>query len=261
MPVGHCDFSPDGERIVFKTDENLYVTDLTATKIRPLLDGLAGWDQLGRPRWSPDGRLIAYSLMRGISLEPNSNTELVCAVFVVDPDGGAPRQIGPDVTEHYIFAVFWTPEGHVTYHTNEGIRTLSLDGSEVRFIARKDVPYVGREMWGRGYSPNGRWFVSNWMKKNRSGSDLCILPAEGGEARRFTDLPGSSKAPTWSPDGRTVYFVSGKTDSLNIWKIRMDQEGGVATGEPQQITFSKIPLSCIPRRLATAVESVLECTG
>jgi len=249
-PVGRCDFSPSGDRIVFESEDNLYITDQTATKIRPLLDDLVGWDQLGRPRWSPDGRLIAYSLMKGLTLDPsNSDAKLVCAVFVIDPDGGAPRQIGPDVTGRYIFTVFWTSDGHLTYHTNEGIRTLTLDGNEVRFIARKDVPYVGRELWGRGYSPNGRWFVSNWRKKNESGSDLCILPTAGGKARRFTDLPGSSKAPTWAPDGRTVYFVSGKTDTLNIWKIPMDQETGLSTGEPQQVTFFKDTVVLDPKVL------------
>jgi Tol biopolymer transport system component len=249
MSVGVCDFSPSGDRIVFKTDENLYITDHTATKIRPLLDDLVGWDQLGRPRWSPDGRLIAYSLMKGITLSPKKDSKLVCAIFVINPDGGAPRQIGPDVTGRYIFTIFWTPDGHLTYHTNEGIRTLTLDGNEVRFIARKDVPYVGRELWGRGYSPNGRWFVSNWRKKNGSGSDLCILPTGGGKARRFTDLPGASKAPTWSPDGRTVYFVSGKTDTLNIWKVPMDQETGLTTGKPQQVTFFKDTVVLDPKVL------------
>jgi Tol biopolymer transport system component len=249
MPVGVCDFSPSGDRIAFKTPDNLYITDLTATKIRPLLDGLEGWTQLGPPRWSPDGRLIAYKLMKGMTDAPSPNTKLVCAIFVIDPDGGSPRQVGSDVTGRYIFTVFWTPEGHVTYHTNQGMRTLSLDGNEVRFLPRGDVPYVGRELWGRGYSPNGRWFVSNWRRKNGPGSDLCILPTEGGEARRFTDLPGSSKAPTWSPDGRTVYFVSGKTDSLNIWKIPMDQETGLATGDAQQITFFKDTVVMDPKAL------------
>ncbi|MHC4559895.1 MAG: protein kinase domain-containing protein, partial [Planctomycetota bacterium] len=250
MPVGVCDFSPSGDRIAFKTPDNLYITDQTATKIRPLLDDLAGWDQLGPPRWSPDGRLIAYKLMKGMATGSlNSNAKLVCAIFVIDPDSGSPRQVGPDVTGHYIFTVFWTPEGHLTYHTNQGIHTLTLDGNEVRFFPRGDLPYVGRELWGRGYSPNGRWFVSNWGKKDGSGSDLCILPTEGGEARRFTDLPGASKAPTWAPDGRTVYFVSGKTDTLNIWKVPMDQEIGLTTGEPQQVTFFKDTVVMDPKVL------------
>jgi Tol biopolymer transport system component len=245
--VGTCDFSPSGDRIVFQSQDNLYITDQATTIIRPLLDDLGPWQQVGRPRWSPDGRLIAYSLMR--APPPDSDAKIICAIFVLDPDGGAPRQIGPDVTKRFIQSVFWTPDGHLTYKTNEGIRTLTLDGNEVRFILRKDVSYVSRELLGRGYSPNGRWFVSNRRKKNGSGSNICILPVTGGTDRRLTHLPGSSRAPTWAPDGRTLYFVSGRTGTLNIWRLPMDQEKGLATGEPQQVTFFKDTVVLDPKVL------------
>ncbi len=237
VSVGTCDFSPSGDRIIFHTKENLYITDQTATIIRPLLDDLGEWDQVGRPCWSPDGRLIAYTLTKGPPQD--SDADIVCAIFVLVPDGGAPRQIGPDVTKRFIQSVFWTPDGqHLTYRTNEYVRTLTLDGNEVRFIPRKELPYVG-QLDGRGYSPNGRWLVFSRDKENGSGTDLCIFLVTGGTTRRLTHLPGHNVDATWAPDGRTLYFVSGGTNTLNIWKLSMDQETGLAKGEPRQTTFFK----------------------
>jgi Tol biopolymer transport system component len=246
VPVGMCDFSPSGDRIVFKTDDNLYITDQTATIIRPLLDDLGEWEQVGYPRWSPDGRLIAYTLTKGAPLD----SDMVCAIFVLNPDGGAPRQIGPDVTKRYIVSVFWTPDGqHLSYRTGDGLRTLTLDGNEVRFISKKDLSYVGR-LGVRGYSPNGRWFVSNRKKENGSGTDLGILPVTGGTSRRLTHLPGFSRSPAWAPDGRSLYFVSGKANTWNIWKLSMDQEMGLAKGQSQQVTFFKDTIILGPQVLS-----------
>ncbi|MCH7557923.1 MAG: PD40 domain-containing protein [Planctomycetes bacterium] len=244
--VGMCDFSPSGDRIVFQSPDNLYITDQATTIIRPLLDDLGAWERVGRPCWSPDGRLIAYSLTKGPP--PDSDAKIVSAIFVISPDGGAPRQIGPDETKRYIFSVFWTPDGqHLTYRTNECIRTLTLDGNEVRFIPRKDLSYVSGPD-GRGYSPNGRWLVFSRDKENGSGTDLCIFPVTGGTARRLTHLPEYSNSPTWAPDGHTLYFVSGR-DTLNIWKLSMDPETGLAKGKPQQVTFFKDTIVLAPQVL------------
>jgi Tol biopolymer transport system component len=233
MPVGRCDFSPSGDRIVFKSEGNLYITDQTATKIRPLLDDLGSWEFVSPPRWSPDGRLIAYSLSR--EAPPDSNAMIISAVFVLNPDGGAPRQIGPDITVPYFIRIFWTPDGqHINYRSRDIVRTLTLDGREVRSFTSRELPFVA-PLDGSSYSPNGRWIVFDQRKEDASGSDLCILPVTGGTWRRFTNLPGSNHWPAWAPDGRTLYLVSGS----NIWKLPMDQETGLANGEPQQVTFFK----------------------
>ncbi|MHC4324461.1 MAG: protein kinase domain-containing protein [Planctomycetota bacterium] len=241
MPVGTCDFSPDGDRIVFKTDDNLYITDQTATTIRPLLDDLGPWETTySQPCWSPDGRLIAYTLMR--EAPPDSDEKMVSAIFVINPDGGAPRQIGPDVTFHMYLSVFWSPDGqHLSYRrVNEGIRTLNLEGNEVRFIPplSKDRP-PGGPPWERVYSPYGDWLVTTLVKENHDGRDLYIVPVTGGPLRRLTNLPGRSHWPAWAPDGRSLYFVSGTGDTSNIWKLPMNPETGLAKGEPKQMTFFK----------------------
>jgi dipeptidyl aminopeptidase/acylaminoacyl peptidase len=50
------DYSPDGTRIVFGRSDGLYVMDADGTNAHRILQG--GWFT---PRWSPDGRRIAYT--------------------------------------------------------------------------------------------------------------------------------------------------------------------------------------------------------
>ncbi|MHC4310217.1 MAG: tetratricopeptide repeat protein [Planctomycetota bacterium] len=237
MRVVRRDFSPSGDRIVFisQNKDKLYISDQTATVIRPLLDDLGPWEGVGWPRWSPDGRLIAYKLSRG--LPGDSDAEAVWAIFVVDPDGGTPRQIGPDVRQR-IAGPFWAHDSqHLSYWSKAGLHTLTLDGNEVRLIPKKDLPGVGR--WQLRYSPNGRWLVSSLGKENGSGRDICIFPVAGGTIRRLTHLPGANGQAIWAPDGRTLYFDSGKDGTQNIWKLSMDPKTGLAKGKPQQVTFFK----------------------
>ncbi|MFI9388845.1 S9 family peptidase [Kutzneria sp. NPDC052558] len=51
-------------------------------------------------------------------------------------------------------------------------------------------------------SPDGRWVV---FLRDRQ---LHLIPADGGEARKLTDLPGGASGPVWSPDSRRIAFVA-----------------------------------------------------
>ena len=79
-------------------------------------------------------------------------------------------------------------------------------------------------------SPDGASiaFVVTAMDKaaNRGASDVWIVPARGGEPRRLTSSPAADMNPRWSPDGRTIAFISTRSGSPQVWRI--DPSGGEA---------------------------------
>jgi Tol biopolymer transport system component len=230
------DFSPSGDRIVFVSQSKLYIADETGTLIRPILYNSA--PLYGRqPRWSPDGRQIAYAAGRRVTSD--SGVDIVDAIYVLSPDGGAPRKIIPERKGYFAVGwLRWTYDGkHLTYLGRDGVHTVALDGSEVRFIPGKDLPgtYNNRRSDGE-YSPNGRW-LAYCGRSDEGAMDVWILPAVGGQAQALRHSLGSLGSPTWSPDGRTLYFVSGTVDTENIWTVAIDPETGLQKGEPQQVTF------------------------
>ena len=83
-------------------------------------------------------------------------------------------------------------------------------------------------------SPDGTQvvYVSRWIdaEKNRYFSNLWLVPASGGQPRRFSVGDFSDTSPRWSPDGRRIAFVSDRSDSSQIWLIPVDG------GEAEQLT-------------------------
>ena len=79
-------------------------------------------------------------------------------------------------------------------------------------------------------SPDGATiaFVVTIMDKaaNRGTSDIWLVPSRGGEPRRLTSSPAADMNPRWSPDGRTIAFISSRSGSPQVWKI--DPNGGEA---------------------------------
>ena len=79
-------------------------------------------------------------------------------------------------------------------------------------------------------SPDGSSiaYVVTVMDKaaNRGASDIWLVPARGGEPRRLTSSPAADMNPRWSPDSRTIAFISTRSGSPQVWKI--DPNGGEA---------------------------------
>jgi dipeptidyl aminopeptidase/acylaminoacyl peptidase len=69
---------------------------------------------------------------------------------------------------------------------------------------------------------------------DKTDSALWLIPTAGGEPKRLTTAPGTNNHPRWSPDGKTLAFVSSRGGSAQVWLLPI--EGG----EARQLT--KLPI-------------------
>jgi dipeptidyl aminopeptidase/acylaminoacyl peptidase len=87
------------------------------------------------------------------------------------------------------------------------------------------------------FSPDGRWiaFVRAEMdgEENEYKSAIWLAPAEGGQARQFTNGEKRDTAPRWSPDGRWLIFVSDRGGEASKSQLYLMPTDG---GEAQRLT-------------------------
>ena len=69
---------------------------------------------------------------------------------------------------------------------------------------------------------------------DKTDSTLWLIPTAGGEPKQLTTAPGTNNHPRWSPDGKTLAFVSSRGGSAQVWLLPV--EGG----EARQLT--KLPI-------------------
>ncbi|MEM9293896.1 MAG: S9 family peptidase [Acidobacteriota bacterium] len=118
------------------------------------------------------------------------------------------------------FAVTASAEGPTGFSVHDlvsldrlGDPQPSPDGTKVAFVVR-----------------------STDLEANGAKRDLWWVPTAGGEPQRLTTHDASDSTPRWSPDGSSLYFLSSRSGSSQVWRIP------VATpGEAQQVT--DLPLS------------------
>ena len=83
-------------------------------------------------------------------------------------------------------------------------------------------------------SPDGKSVVfvirETDLEANKGRTDLWFVGADGTGLRRLTSHQAGDFNPRWAPDGKSIWFVSSRSDSSQIWRIRIDG------GEAEQVT-------------------------
>ena len=80
-------------------------------------------------------------------------------------------------------------------------------------------------------SPDGRAIVFDLM------GDLYTMPVTGGRATRITSGVAFDAQPRWSPDGRSLTFVSDRSGSDNVWIANADGSGARAVTRDERTMF------------------------
>jgi len=78
-------------------------------------------------------------------------------------------------------------------------------------------------------SPDGKWVAYSVatpdMDANRNVTNLWMAPVAGGDALQLT-RSGKDSSPKWSPDGKTIAFLSARSGDSQVYVLSM--EGGEA---------------------------------
>jgi dipeptidyl aminopeptidase/acylaminoacyl peptidase len=72
-------------------------------------------------------------------------------------------------------------------------------------------------------SPDGKWVAYTVsipsLQDNRNVSRVWVAEVVTGKSRQLTGGPGSDRQPRWSPDGKTLAFVSTRDSGAQVWVL------------------------------------------
>jgi dipeptidyl aminopeptidase/acylaminoacyl peptidase len=103
---------------------------------------------------------------------------------------------------------------------------------------RKIISNPAYEIFQPHFSPDRRWLVFEATRSMPTAleSSLYVAAADGGPWIRITDGKQWDDKPCWSPDGKSIYFLSRRGGFFNVWGIRFDPVHGKPVGQPFKIT-------------------------
>lgn len=248
--------SPDGRRVLFERDEDLFVTDLAGARTVALTkDGEPDAVSSGSAVWSPDGRRVAFVRRDVTALPQRAMLEPVdpsyphvrqvrfarvgqpiprLRVGVVDAGGGEPSWVPlPEPPEgFYLGAVRWSGERELLVEQlsrGRDARTFflfdSASGELRRLYAETDPAWVVASYAiniGLDTAGQGRWVLTS---EKDGWRHAWLLSPEGEERALLT--PGAfdvvGRGPVDARGGWLYYYASpGNATQRYLWRARLD---------------------------------------
>ena len=220
-------WTPDGQEIVYDVDEppasrlwRIHANSATPARGSPIADipAAALNPSISRPTAGQPARLAFQTIARDIDLHlMDLDARLVNDTLESRPFSNSTRIEG---------SARFSPDG-----SRIAFASLRSGATEV-WVAERDgsglqqVTSLGAVgVLIGGWSPDGTRIA--FEAAVAGNSDVYLVGADGGHLRRLTAEPSIDGVPSWSGDGRWIYFASTRAGVIaDIWRISPD--GGEA---------------------------------
>ncbi|MBZ5557470.1 MAG: S9 family peptidase [Acidobacteriia bacterium] len=257
--LGDPHFSPDGATIAYvvttvdqkQNRRRSEIWTVAADGSRPPTAMTTAPQSSNAPRWSPDGKAIAFLSARPAAGDGNGDIPRN-QVWLLSLSGGEPRRVTN--LANGVSAFQWSPDGTtLVVVSRSGPSDTAKSPSDVRhylhanykfndsgwFDDKKTHLWVTGVATGRStqvtsgddwndsdpqWSPDSRRiaFVSDRTGKafdEGHNTDVWVIDAGGGALTKISDHTTGDNSPRWSPDGQTIAFVSAVPEKTHpkIW--------------------------------------------
>ena len=227
-PTAH----PDGHWIAYEVEHNDIEADEKVTRIfmtsrdgRETLAMTSADHSAGSPKFSPDGRFLAFLAARG-------DDEAVPQVWTLDLRGGD-AQVYSAVSQG-VQGFAWAPDSRrmALVVKDKSDAELAADAAKEAGEEPKPLPYVIDRLQ---FKQDGVPYL------DRSRSHLYLIEEREAEAIQLTFGDFDDGQPTWRPDGRALAFVSNRTEepdansNTDIWLVGVPDAGSPPPA-PRQLT-------------------------
>ena len=170
------------------------------------------------PAYSPDGQYIAFLSTRNI---------FDIDLFLADAQTGKiiTRLAGADRNPHFEALRFidsagsWAPDSkHLAFIVFEkGDNYLGIVDADTRRIEEVRVPGIDA-ITNIAWSPDGHTMAI--AGQDTGVSDLFLYDIDSKQVRRLTSDKFADMQPTWSPDSRTIAFVTDRGGDASLEQLR-----------------------------------------
>ena len=240
------DWSPDGSKLAFSADGELYIMNENGTSQTRLTDSADFF--VWECDWSPDGTQITFRA------SVSGNQE----IYIIDADGTDETRLTNNSTadKHPV----WSPDGgKIAFVASGEIYSMNPDGTGQTIVTNKTDVYAYEIDWspdsnqltfrgevvprqdiyvvssdGTGLTNitdsavvdlNPKWSPTGTRIAYSCNFEICVIDPDGSNVLELTDNPASDSYPSWSSDGNTIVFASDREGHSDIYRINTDGSG------------------------------------